>query len=95
MAKDKAKNLLAEFWNNAGIYRGQYKCDWTCKNQPCSHIKLSNFSTLLYHNLCSIHTNKTGFLPLMQSLMESLLKLTECKYVYSFETEGIYEYPTN
>ena len=39
--------------------------------------KSPSFSNISYHNLCSIYTNKLNVLPLMQNLMEDLLKLTE------------------
>ena len=51
-----------------------------------NHVSIQKSSIFLkklyYHNSHSSYANKTQFLPQMQNLMENLLKLTECKYIF-------------
>ena len=49
---------------------------YMCNNKPRELI----LSSLLYHNLITIYTNKTKCLLLLQNLMDLLLKCTEMVY---------------
>ena len=56
-------------------------CDYACNDQPCNNcIKVLNFGLCSIIRNLSVCTNGTKFLPLMQNLMESLLKFIESRY---------------
>ena len=61
------------------IYMHMYICG-PMKINHVSTKKLLTFSSLHYHNLWTICTNKIKFLPLLQNLMGFLLNFTEMGY---------------
>ena len=60
-----------------------YVCIFVTRLAKINHESaknIANFSSLLYHNLMTIHTNITKCLLLMQNLMGFLLQFTEMGY---------------
>ena len=60
-------------------------CDRACKNQPRKHKKSPIFSSLLYHNLRSIYSNRIKSLSLLQNIMGLLEKFTELDTTFRAE----------
>ena len=65
---------VCTYYNNHNGTTYIHMHDQACENQKCE-LKITVFSTSLYHNFITINTNTINCLPLLQNLMAYSYKL--------------------